>query len=375
MVFLQVRGDDGGCLRQAISLQERYSQILEENLEFEVQRRAAADDEAELAAEGLAEFAEDQRIVERVVGEDAEDAAVQTRAGGEDAGGVVDRLVDELPLRFGRGLDLLVDGRLEEFDDSRHDDHGRRLVTRDVLLEILHIPCDGDGDAAAHDGDDFDGQRIGMPVGEEGDDALLLVELEDLRNIHRVGAQVSMGEHDAFRHAGGTAGVDEGGDFVRREFHAVERGGALAAATIGDVVQTDDLAAVGVGGDLRVERLVRDDDLRVGVVDDEAHLLVSERFADWDGDGADGPAGIEETRMEHAFGGDHGDAVTFLDAVFLQEAAESIRVRLQLAVGHRGQFVFVVELHQRDVFQILLCPFKEKLAEVFGKISVVHGLS
>ena len=99
MVFLQVRGDDGGCLRESVSLQKRYSQILEENLEFEVQRRAAADDEAELAAEGLAEFAEDQRIVERVVGEDAEDAAVQTRAGGEDAGGVVDRLVDKLSIR------------------------------------------------------------------------------------------------------------------------------------------------------------------------------------------------------------------------------------------------------------------------------------
>ena len=77
--------------------------------------------------------------------------------------------------------------------------------------------------------------------------------------------------------------------------------------------------------------------------------------------------------MEHAFGSDHGDTVAFLYAVLLQIRTERIRIRLQLAVVDLDQFIFVVELHQRDVVQILLCPFKEKLAEIFFEISVIHG--
>ena len=119
------------------------------------------------------------------------------------------------------------------------------------------------------DGDDFNGQRVCMPVGQEGDKAFLLPQLEKLRKIQRVGAEVSMGKHDAFRHAGGTTGVNQSGDFIRREFHSRERSGALAAVAVGYVVQTDRLAAVGVCCDFGVASFIRDDDFRIGVVDDE----------------------------------------------------------------------------------------------------------
>ncbi len=127
VVFGNIGADDRRGLGQAIAGHDQDADIFEENLQFEIKGSAAADDAAELAAKSLAEFAEDHRVVESVVGQHPEDAAVKARAGGENAGSVVDRLVNQ-GLDFGRlAFNLPVDAEFDRFHDAGNRRHEARL--------------------------------------------------------------------------------------------------------------------------------------------------------------------------------------------------------------------------------------------------------
>jgi hypothetical protein len=117
-----VGADDGGGFGEAVALVDGEADLLEEDLVFQVEGRAAGDEELEAAAEGAADAAEEERVVDDVVAEDAEQAAVEQRPGGEDAGGVVEGAGEEgLDARI-RVLDLLEDAGADGVGDAGDDE-------------------------------------------------------------------------------------------------------------------------------------------------------------------------------------------------------------------------------------------------------------
>lgn len=64
MVFGRVGRDDGRRLREAVTLEHRDADGVEEALQLGVEQRTAADEELQAAAEGLADLAEEEQVEE-----------------------------------------------------------------------------------------------------------------------------------------------------------------------------------------------------------------------------------------------------------------------------------------------------------------------
>src|ERR1700692_365777 len=73
------------------------------------------------------------------------------------------------------------------------------------------------------------GEAEGVEEGEDAEDGIALVKMENLFDLLDVGGEVEVGEKDAFGFAGGAAGKNDGGGVVERRL-ASEAEGALEQA-------------------------------------------------------------------------------------------------------------------------------------------------
>ncbi len=335
-----------GGLGQAVALKDRHAHVFEEYLMLQVQGRSTADDKAYLAAEGAAEFPEDEGIVEEVVREHAQDAAVQLGSGIADAAGVIDSLVDER-LLFRRQLgDALVYGRLQSVNHSGdHQDYGG-LIVFDVALEIAYVFRYGAGAAAHESTDDLSGHGIGVPIRQQRHQAVGLRHVEALECRPGIVPDVFVGQHHPFGHAGGAAGINKTGDIVETGFHRLTVRRLRPALDILPVVHG---TVAGILPHFCLGGGIHQDKGRLAVANDKRHLGVAQAFTDRDGNQAQLPAGVKKSEMPGGLGRNGDHAVAGLDLLGLEILAPGVDQTPDLGIAVALDLIAVGRINQSRV--------------------------
>ena len=153
-------------------MEDGHAQEGVEALDIHVQGGAACHEEAEFPAEGLAEFTEDEWVVEALVIEHPQDAAIPFGTGGKDSAGVVYGVLHQFLAAWRHGVDLLLHRGHEHIQDARNHEHQRGLEFGEVALEISDVMGNQAGCPVVEDAGDFTGQRIGMPIGQQRNKAV-----------------------------------------------------------------------------------------------------------------------------------------------------------------------------------------------------------
>ena len=219
---------------------------------------------------------------------------------------------------------------------------------------------------------DFAGEGVGVPVGQEGGQGVRGAHGEAVQGVHGVPPEVGLAEHDPLGHARGAGSVDEHRNglalFLCRGVVGLLHGnlpGGLLLRGQGQLLpglhgnlprRLPGLLQVGLGGQHQFGG---------AVLQDEGHFVIAQGFADGDGDGAQFPAGVEEAEMVVALGGDGGHPVAGLDALFLHIPGPGVHVRVEFAEGDGIQFLAVGDLQDYPV-RVLAADFPELFKEVFA---------
>ncbi len=216
----RVGRDDGRGLREAVALEHGDADGVVEALQLGVEQCAAAHEEAQRAAEGLPDFAEEHQVEERHRRpEHAAPAPAPRVAVAVVCVGSTERQAEEAlresPLRADRAFNALA----EVFGQSRHREQEVGAHLADVLRDVLerlhrrgadlhrgHRGAAGDHDVEAHD--------VGEAVVERQDDerAVRRRDVDARERLLDVGRVVAVGEHHALGVGRRAGGVGDGGD-------------------------------------------------------------------------------------------------------------------------------------------------------------------
>ncbi|MNX71346.1 hypothetical protein D3C86_1026580 [compost metagenome] len=352
-----VHGDDRRGLGEAIALEHRDAEDLEEHAHLARQSGAARDAAAQAAAGALAHLREDELVGELELHGGPgtgllpllpghEDAAAEVQGPGEqgalDQRALVDRA--EHP-----GADLLV--------DARHADDEGRLDLDQVGGDGVHgLGVSGAG-ALGEEGVVGDALED-VAQGQEAQGAVLGLEVDQVQHAARVGRVVAVAEHDPLGVARGARGVDDRGDALGLdgalpvgdlvvvlgaerlalgdevgELDDLETG-ALAGFRVHDHHQAQRVGFLGGFEDL-VALLDRraDHDLGAGVVEDVGQLLGREGHVDRDVDGPDALDGHVRLDPLGAVLAQEGDAIARTHAGLDQGRSERRDAAIHLAEG------------------------------------------
>ena len=104
--------------------------------------------------------------------------------------------------------------------DGRRARKNRGLMAGDDAQHVLrHIARQGQGcGGKGHGNDQAGGQAVDMKEGQQGNKSMVLFgrDVDDVQHLAAVGAQVGMGQRDAFGQTGGAAGILEHDRIVQR---------------------------------------------------------------------------------------------------------------------------------------------------------------
>ena len=217
-------------------------------------------------------------------GEEVVDGLLCAPGDGIAAGGVVQNEGEVLIPQLGVCGQLLIVGR--------HAEHMLGLVLQHQAAQLGRVEVGDDDDREAQHQRQMD--AAGVAVGDEGghDVHELLAPVEQLvvgAELLRQSVEAVVGEHDAFRGAGGAAGVDDDAGVVGV---IGLRSGALALAALDELLPADDVGSIFVlvgGGQLvayghhrgqRVGRREDDDLFHVGALCGLTAALVHDVQAD-----------------------------------------------------------------------------------------------
>jgi len=105
---------------------------------------------------------------------------------------------------------LLLYGLINRVPDARNADHVLGFVSFKVLFEIANIGVNLRASLGKQEV--FDAAFVGVPTGQNAEDAVAGFGLENCAHGDELVLQVAVSQHDAFGFAGGAAGVEESGE-------------------------------------------------------------------------------------------------------------------------------------------------------------------
>ena len=301
----------GRGLGEPVALEDQDAGGVEPLGDVLVEGRGAGDEEADPAAEPVADLAEHQPVEQRVLDLQRQRDRLALGLEPVDLEADLERLVEDLLLGAALGLLHGDDPAVGLLEDARRGTHERRLHDAEVVDDLVDPAVDGGREAAGELGGE---QHLAERVRHRQPQELQVALVEDVLGVDRLALvdPRAVPEPDALRPAGRAGRVDQRGQLVGLDGlgRLLDHAGVLGevvVAELAEVVEPDHPVAVGLAGErdhlLQVRQLVLVlgdlGDLLVVLGEDDPALRVAEDVAGVLGvgrrvDGGRGAAGAHD---------------------------------------------------------------------------------
>ena len=279
-----VHRDDGRAFGEPVTLHDRHPRCFERQGDIEMQRCAAADENAQpVAAELRFQLAEHEFLGERVL-----HAQAEAERGAIEFGALVAPPGRERP-RHELGLDPAGRTRIRDdagkgaFEDAGHAEHDDGPHRAQVVEQRFDVPVDVDLRAPDEIAENV-GTFVDVRVRQDREHRIAGPDQVGylIEGGMRVRAEVAVREHHAFRRTGRARGIDDGREIAgrhrrrsRAEYSAPVRDhGVQGVRIVGGSVEYDRIECDAVGTQaLRDRRRVDEQLARTGIGNDETHVV------------------------------------------------------------------------------------------------------